>query len=43
MENEHPLHVEFKARAIVNGETLKWKRGSGLFWIPESCLTDRSY
>lgn len=43
MENENPLHAEFTAKAIVNGETLKRKHGSGLFWLPESCLADKSY
>lgn len=37
---EHPLNVDVRAELNVDGSTLKMSHGTGLCWIPESCLPD---
>ena len=39
-ENENPLEVDFHFTLLLNGREIRPKQGSGLSWIPESCLPE---
>lgn len=37
---EHPLNIDVRAKLAVDGRILRMSRGSGLTWIPESCIPE---
>ena len=41
IDAEHPLQLHIRSRVIVNGKELKSGSGSGVNWIPASCLRER--
>lgn len=40
MEQENPLNIDFRPHVIQNGKPLRNEHGSGVAWIPSSCLAD---
>lgn len=40
LENENPLHIEFRSKVNVNGKEYGFKKGYTLSWIPQSCRTE---
>ncbi len=40
LELEHPVLMNFRADAVLNGETLRQNQGSGFSWVPTVCLPD---
>lgn len=42
LHREHPLIVDFRTTAVVNGKKLTSHRGSGVTWLPASCAPEEN-
>lgn len=40
IRQEHPLGMDIRPRILLGGKTLREKHGSGLTWLPTSCLRE---
>ena len=40
IEDEHPLNIEFQSEICMNGNTISYRQGCAVYWMPETCMPD---